>query len=994
MKTNCRDCCYPALVDHDACGCCEGMKIVTPVSVYNRPGLSEIRYRIGTHSAFLETMINRLTGFYLEKQDYQGNIRKVYPLKDLTTRDANDPALALLDAWAAVADVLTFYRERIANEGYLRTATERRSIVELAGLVGYQPRPGVAAGVFLAYGIDTNTKEEVLIPAGSRVQSIPGPDEFPQSFETGEDLIAKAQWNNLRPRLTQGQTRNTIEGGSRIYLKGINTGVKPNDVLLLDYGSGEEAFRKIVYEIFPDNESDRTLLTFTEKEGPTFDFVPVVKMMHQLVLPVSVQPANQFQLRKSLAGQFALTTNTTLKNAGVSSSASGPRMVAGNITRPAPQAGYAVLGAFSPTLKQHLGTATANTKLTEKKLSVHVFRAMASLFGHNSPREPRYEPSTIMVDGRSLPNPSAGNLRPQPWPEWQVNEDEAGDVLYLERIYKDILPGQYIAVHMQGDDIPQLFHAKTVHNISRNAYGISGETTRIQLDQPWWQPENERDIKKIRTTRVYVHPEMLEPAEEPITTPVCGGADDPIELDGFYEGLEAGRWVIVSGERTIEGTDGIRFSEPALLASVSHDIQKGFPDEQLHTYIRFAENLAYCFKRDMVTIYGNVVKATHGESRTEILGSGDGAKSLQTFSLKQFPLTFVSAANPSGITGTLKLFVNNIEWRETDSLAGLQADDRRFITRTDNEGKTSVIFGNGVGGARLPTGVENIRAQYRNGIGKKGNVKSEQISLLISKPLGVKEVINPLSASGGADKETLRQARQHTPLAVKALDRLVSVRDYEDFCRIYAGIGKAHAVELSDGRELLIHVTVAGAEDIPIDPGSDLFRNLRQTLYDFGDPFRKIQLAVRELLMIVIEAGVAILPEYQWESVVIEVRDALLRHFSFERRELGQDVILSQVIRVMQSVQGVLYVDVNAFGGIPEKKPVTSEEIESFGNIRRFLSPGEISDEVAKIIQAGTRFQSRLVVNHAAFENNTVRPSQLAFLSPDVPSTLILNRIE
>jgi hypothetical protein len=994
MKTNCHDCCYPAPFDQDACGCCEGIKIVTPVSVYNRPGLSQIRYRIGTHSAFLETMINRLTGFYLEIQDHQGNIRKVFPLKGLTTRDGSDSALALLDAWATVADVLTFYQERIANEGYLRTATERRSIVELAGLVGYQPRPGVAAGVFLAYGIDTNTKEEVLIPAGSRVQSIPGPNELPQSFETGEDLKAKAQWNNLRPRMTQGQTRNTIESGSRIYLKGINTGLKSNDLLLLYYGTGEQGFIKFVYEIFPENEFDRTLVTFSEKTIPISASFPVVKMIQELVLPVSVQPANQFQLQQSLAGQFALKTQITQKKTGLPSSASGLRIDAENISRSVPQAGYAVLGAFSPALKRHLGMATASAKMTEKKLYVHVFRAMASLFGHNAPREPRYEPSTIFVDGRPVSNPNAGNLRPQPWPEWQVNEDEAGDVLYLDRIYKEILPGHYIAVQRQDDDIPQLYHAKTVKNISRNAYGISGETTRIQLDQSWWIPESERGIQTIRTTRVYVHPEMLEPAQEPITMPVCGGSDDPIELDGFYEGLEAGRWVIVSGERTIEGTEGIRFSEPALLASVSHNIQKDLPDEKLHTFVRFAENLAYCFKRDTVTIYGNVVKATHGESRTEILGSGDGTKSLQTFSLNQFPLTYVSAANPSGITSTLRLFINNIEWHETDSLAGLEADDRRFITRTDNEGKTSVIFGNGIKGARLPTGVENILAQYRNGIGKTGNVKEEQISLLISKLLGIKEVINPLPSSGGTDKETLQQARQHAPLAVKALDRLVSVRDYEDFCRIYGGIGKAHAIELSNGRERLIHVTIAGVEDVPIDPGSDLFRNLRQTLHDFGDPFRKIQLAVRELLMIVIEAGVAIMPDYQWESVVTEVRGALLGHFSFENRELGQDVILSQVISVIQSVPGVLYVDVNAFGGIPEKKPVDSGGMETFGNIRRFLTPGEISDEVSKIIQTSTGVPSRLVVNHAAFENNIVRPSQLAFLSPDVPSTLILNRIE
>jgi len=390
---------------------------------------------------------------------------------------------------------------------------------------------------------------------------------------------------------------------------------------------------------------------------------------------------------------------------------------------------------------------------------------------------------------------------------------------------------------------------------------------------------------------------------------------------------------------------------------------------------------------------------------------------LQAFTLKQKPLTHVSAANPSGIDSTLKLFVNNVEWHEVDSLAGLQADDRRFITQTDNEDKISVIFGNGAQGARLPSGVENIRAEYRNGIGRAGNVKAEQISLLLTKPLGVKDVINPLHASGGADKETRDQARRHIPLAIKALDRLVSTQDYEDFSRIYAGIGKAYAVELSNGRLPLIHVTIAGVGDIPIDTNSDLFRNLHQALYDFGDPFQKIQLAARELLMIVLEAGVAILPDYQWESVVSEVRSAMLDHFSFERRELGQDVILSEVISVMQSVRGVAYIDVNAFGGVPEKQPLTKDEINiltNWGKLplvdrRRFLTPDEIAEEVAKIVKRiqnltedqikalrksrEIRVPQRLAVN-LPVQEKFIRPAQLAFLSPDVPATLILNQIK
>ena len=67
----------------------------------------------------------------------------VYPLQSLTTRDLSDPAIALLDAWAIVGDVFTFYQERLANEGYLRTAALRRSILELARLVNYNLRPGM-----------------------------------------------------------------------------------------------------------------------------------------------------------------------------------------------------------------------------------------------------------------------------------------------------------------------------------------------------------------------------------------------------------------------------------------------------------------------------------------------------------------------------------------------------------------------------------------------------------------------------------------------------------------------------------------------------------------------------------------------------------------------------------------------------------------------------------------------------------------------------------
>ena len=52
-----------------------------------------------------------------------------------------DEAIALLDAWALVANAVSFYTERIAQEGFLRTATERESVRWLARTLGYELRP-------------------------------------------------------------------------------------------------------------------------------------------------------------------------------------------------------------------------------------------------------------------------------------------------------------------------------------------------------------------------------------------------------------------------------------------------------------------------------------------------------------------------------------------------------------------------------------------------------------------------------------------------------------------------------------------------------------------------------------------------------------------------------------------------------------------------------------------------------------------------------------
>jgi hypothetical protein len=245
-----------------------------------------------------------------------------------------------------------------------------------------------------------------------------------------------------------------------------------------------------------------------------------------------------------------------------------------------------------------------------------------------------------------------------------------------------------------------------------------------------------------------------------------------------------------------------------------------------------------------------------------------------------------------------------------------------------------------------------------------------------------------LLASGGADRESRDQARQNAPLAVAALDRLVSTRDYADFARTFAGIGKASAARLSDGRRQLVHVTIAGTNDIPIDETSDLYRNLRKALRDFGDPYLPIRVGLRELLALIISANVSVLPDYQWESVEPKIRTTLLDVFGFQRRELGQTVFLSEVIRAIQQVDGVAYVDVDLLSSISEAELSSPDLEKKLEQLAATTTP-----ESYLLVHLAETVGPPRMAGYQILPRNGIFPAQLAFLTPDVPDTLILKEV-
>ncbi|MBG0856545.1 putative baseplate assembly protein [Streptomyces spinoverrucosus] len=595
-------------------------------------------------------------------------------------------------------------------------------------------------------------------------------------------------------------------------------------------------------------------------------------------------------------------------------------------------------------------------------------------------------------------------------------------VLQLDTVHTGITVGSWVAIRRpaKGTSVPgaaKLAFVTTQVVAARTAaysnYGITGRGTELTLADPWLD-EFDVLLSHIRDTTVHAAGEPLRPADEPLGEDVHG---NEIELAELYDGLRPGRTLMVTGERG--DLPGVRATEVAVIAAADPAVDPQLPGDHVHTRLTLTADLAHRYRRDTVRILGNVVEATHGESREEAIGSGDSDRVNQTFALWQTPLTWLADTNPLGAKPVLEVRVDGVLWHEVDSLAGRGPRERVYITGSTADGRTTVTFGDGVNGARLPTGHENVRARYRFGTGRAANVAADRITQALTRPLGVSAVTNPRPATGGSDADGPGLTRRTIPLAVSALDRLVSAGDYEDFARSRAGIGRAAARELFDGRRRVLHVTVAGTDDVPIADDSDTLRALRGALTEYGDPNLPVRVDVRELVLLLLSAKVKLAPDHAWEVVEPRLRQALLRRLGFEGRELGRPARLSEVLATAHSVPGVDYIDVDVFTGVPAS--AAPEQLTACPGTPQPQVPAHPAayDEKIHTVRAdeGETLTSvcarhgiplaellrlnpditdtrRLPKGRSVYVFRGIRPAQLALLSPRAADTLILTEVK
>jgi hypothetical protein len=331
-----------------------------------------------------------------------------------------------------------------------------------------------------------------------------------------------------------------------------------------------------------------------------------------------------------------------------------------------------------------------------------------------------------------------------------------------------------------------------------------------------------------------------------------------------------------------------------------------------HTQISLQNSLANCYERAVTTVNANVGAATHGQSVAEIMGGGDATQPNQVFTLKQSPLTYVPAPNATGRQSTLQIKANGAAWTEVPSLYEKQPTQTVFSTLGQADNSTDALFGDGVEGAALPTGQNNIQALYRIGSGSAGNVGAASLTTLVDRPLGVSGVTNPQPATGGTDPQSMIDLRANAPMTVLTLGRAVSMTDYQNFAAIYPGIAKAYAVWIPSGPMRGIFITVAGIGGAPLVPPNTTLTNLVNSLQNSGNPLIPIQVQTFIETLVGVTADVKYADGVDPNAVGTQVINALQQTFGFAQRNFGQGMSVDQVAAVIQAVPGVVAVNVRS----------------------------------------------------------------------------------
>lgn len=165
-------------------------------------------------------------------------------LPEWTSRSPADFGVVMVELFAYLGDIISFYQDRIQDESFLMTATQRSSVVAIAQQLGYQPQPAIPATGQVAFSPAPGLTSPTTLPAGTQVitEYIPALDR-PIVYETTSDLTIPA-YTTPAPQVTGLVVEGTTQGNRSLALYASTSGQPATTVTVEDIGASDGTQRQ------------------------------------------------------------------------------------------------------------------------------------------------------------------------------------------------------------------------------------------------------------------------------------------------------------------------------------------------------------------------------------------------------------------------------------------------------------------------------------------------------------------------------------------------------------------------------------------------------------------------------------------------------------------------------------------------------------------------------------------------------------------------------
>jgi hypothetical protein len=321
--------------------------------------------------------------------------------------------------------------------------------------------------------------------------------------------------------------------------------------------------------------------------------------------------------------------------------------------------------------------------------------------------------------------------------------------------------------------------------------------------------------------------------------------------------------------------------------------------------------------------------------QNEIIGESDGSPNQRFFPLHSGLILRSMGSDAFRTDMILTVGSDSDLWHLRESLAFSQArqqdlTQRDFTIEIDENDQAMILFGDGEFGAIPPSGAM-IRATYRVGGGRRGNVSKGAINTIADAPqlakIGAK-VTNPEPATGGEERESIEHAVQHAPGVFRSRKRAVTQKDYEDLALDFRGVGKVRA-KSTNWNIVKLYVAPQGGGRL----NDVLIANLLAYFEDKRPLTTIIEIEDVDYVKIYVTAEIAVESYYDKEIVKEKVLMEAGKLLASENVDFGQVIYLSKFYEAIEAIDGVAYVTIIEFGR--ERNELVQE-----GKIE--LKPGEI----------------------------------------------------